>query len=38
VIRLLSRRDVVVWSICVLVVSGLLVAARFASDDPDSAL
>jgi 4-amino-4-deoxy-L-arabinose transferase-like glycosyltransferase len=36
--RLLPRRDILVWTICFLVVSTLLVATRFASDDPDSAL
>jgi 4-amino-4-deoxy-L-arabinose transferase-like glycosyltransferase len=35
---LLPRRDIVVWTICLLIVSALLVATRFASDDPDSAL
>lgn len=36
--RLLPRRDLVIWAICFLVVSGLIVATGFASDDPDSAL
>jgi 4-amino-4-deoxy-L-arabinose transferase-like glycosyltransferase len=36
--RLLPRRDVVGWAICFLAISALLVAIRFASDDPDSAL
>lgn len=36
--RLLPRRDVACWAICFLAVSALLVAIRFASEDPDSAL
>jgi 4-amino-4-deoxy-L-arabinose transferase-like glycosyltransferase len=38
IVRLLPRRDIVAWTIGFLVVSALLVATRFASDDPDSAL
>jgi 4-amino-4-deoxy-L-arabinose transferase-like glycosyltransferase len=38
ILRLLPRRDIVTWTVCFLVVSALLVATRFASDDPDSAL
>ncbi len=36
--RLLTSRDLIVWSIGVLAVSALLVATGFTSDDPDSAL
>jgi len=36
--RLLSRRDAGIWLVCFLVVSTVLVATRFTSDDPDSAL
>lgn len=36
--RLFPRRDVIVWAIGFVAVSALLVATRFASDDPDSAL
>lgn len=36
--RLLPTRDIVIWSIGFLIVAALLVATRFASDDPDSAL
>lgn len=35
---LLSRREVAIWIVCFLIVSALLVAVRFTSDDPDSAL
>ena len=35
---LLSRRDVIVWAIAFVLVATWLVAVRFASDDPDSAL
>lgn len=38
ILRLLPRRDIVIWTIGFVVVSALLVATRFASDDPDSAL
>lgn len=36
--RLLSRRDIVGWAIGFLCIATLLVATRFTSDDPDSAL
>lgn len=35
---LLSRREIVVWTIGFAVIAALLVAVSFASDDPDSAL
>lgn len=36
--RLLSRREIAIWILCFAIVSILLVATRFTSDDPDSAL
>jgi 4-amino-4-deoxy-L-arabinose transferase-like glycosyltransferase len=36
--RLLSRREIAIWTLCFAIVSTLLVVTRFASDDPDSAL
>jgi 4-amino-4-deoxy-L-arabinose transferase-like glycosyltransferase len=36
--RLLSRREIAIWTLCFAIVSVLLVVTRFASDDPDSAL
>jgi hypothetical protein len=36
--RLLSRRELIGWAASLVVVSGILVAIGFASDDPDSAL
>ena len=36
--RLLSRREAIAWIASFLFVASLLVATRFASDDPDSAL
>jgi 4-amino-4-deoxy-L-arabinose transferase-like glycosyltransferase len=36
--RLLSRRETLAWIASFLLVSAILVATRFASDDPDSAL
>jgi 4-amino-4-deoxy-L-arabinose transferase-like glycosyltransferase len=35
---LLTRRDAIVWTLAFLLVSTLLVAVQFTSDDPDSAL
>lgn len=35
---MLSRREIVLWTVAFLVVSTLLVATRFTSEDPDSAL
>jgi 4-amino-4-deoxy-L-arabinose transferase-like glycosyltransferase len=35
---MLSSREAAIWAVCFLAISSLLVATRFASDDPDSAL
>lgn len=36
--QILSRREVVLWTLSFLIVSAVLVAVGFTSDDPDSAL
>lgn len=35
---LLTRRDALIWTACLVLVSAVLVATGFTSDDPDSAL
>ncbi len=35
---MLSRREIVLWAMALVLVSAVLVVTRFASDDPDSAL